>query len=157
EFVSKLIQLFNGQGSVARTDRNTKLVFERALREGPVDDAILLFCCHAVQEGDSADIAAKPGYLTLSDRPREDLTTHITTGDIEVAIGMKALVSHPVVFLNACEAGQINSMFYTGFARKFLELEACSVIGPQTEIPAAFAGEFAKRFFQRFLAGGPQN
>jgi hypothetical protein len=56
--------------------------------------------------------------------------------------------------LNACQGAQLNSVFYQGFANTFLSRDASAVIGPQTEIPAVFAGEFARRFLDAFFAGG---
>ena len=38
------------------------------------------------------------------------------------------------------------------FASELLERGAICVVGPQIEVPAVFAGEFGKQFFERFIA-----
>lgn len=120
---------------------------------GEADDHILYFCCHADQEGDGA-LVDRPGRLRLTDPPEEGW---ITPSDISGWIDLHSLCSRPVVFLNACGGGQFTSTFYRGFGRTFLAKGACSVIGPQTDVPAVLGGEFARQFFQRFFQGGPEN
>jgi hypothetical protein len=51
----------------------------------------------------------------------------------------------------------VNSTFYESFGRVFLSRQASAVIGPQTEVPALFAGEFARCFFEEFFQGGSDN
>lgn len=130
--------------------RACKQELASALRSG-VMDHVLYFCCHAEQEGDSAVIVGRPGRLRLGD---EDW---ITPSDIALWIDDGNLAKRPVIFLNACASGQFNSAFYQGFGLRFLAKGACSVIGPQTDLPAVFGGEFARRFFARFFAGGQPN
>jgi CHAT domain-containing protein len=120
---------------------------------GPRDDHILYFCCHAEQEGDG-DLRDKPSRLRLTD-PTDD--GWITPSDIRSWMDVRSLCRHPLVFLNACGGGQFTSTFYSGFGDTFLQKGACSVIGPQTDLPAIVGGEFATRFFTRFFQGGPAN
>jgi len=117
------------------------------------DDQVLYFCCHANQEGDFTAIRPDLGYLTLSDRPLHDAEHRITPGDIGVWMRLGHPDRHPIVFLNACQGGQMTSTFYKGFGELFLGLKASSVIGPQIEIPAIFAGRFATLFFERLFDG----
>jgi hypothetical protein len=124
-----------------------------ALREGPRDDHFMYFCCHAEVEGFGSGLRFDPSWISLSDRPQQ----RITPDDITWWLGRKMLVGEPVVFLNACGGGQLTSTFYEGFAKVFLSRHASAVVGPQTEVPALFAGEFARRFFEDFLSGGAQN
>jgi hypothetical protein len=50
----------------------------------------------------------------------------------------------------------MNSIFYRGFATKFLHYYASAVIGPNIEAPTVFARDFAEQFFDRFFQGGPE-
>jgi hypothetical protein len=140
--------------TLARTHHDYKAQLMTALRNGLLDEHILYFCCHALQEGDAA-IRLDANYMMLSDDPREAVQNRISPGDLTLSIDTRTFSKHPVVFLNACGGGQINSIFYEGFATVFLGRSACAVIGPQTEVPAVFAGEFARRFFGEFFQGGP--
>jgi hypothetical protein len=60
----------------------------------------------------------------------------------------------PLIFINACRGGQLGTLVYHNYtyATEFLEQGAICLIGPQIEVPAIFAGEFGKRFFERFIA-----
>jgi hypothetical protein len=133
--------------------RYAKNVLGRALRSGPHDDHFMYFCCHAQVDGFDSTINIAPSWLNLSDRPEN----HIEPDDITYWLREQMLASHPVVFLNACGGAQMNSTFYEGFAKVFLSREASAVIGPQTEVPALFAGEFAKQFLEEFFLGGEEN
>lgn len=131
--------------------RNRSDILAMALRTAPLLDQVLYFCCHATSEGGTTKLRIDDGYLELTDKQ------HITTGDLDFWMATNQFEHGPVVFLNACEAAQMNSVFYQGFARTFLSRRASAVIGPQTEIPAVFAGEFARAFLEQFFAGGRQN
>jgi hypothetical protein len=55
----------------------------------------------------------------------------------------------PLVFLNACESGQIDSRFYISFVNfLLLDKKAGGVIGSETKMPAFFATDFAKKFWE---------
>ncbi|MGO9083091.1 MAG: hypothetical protein ACLQDY_29370 [Streptosporangiaceae bacterium] len=125
----------------------------QALRGGPRDDQFMYFCCHAEVDGFDAAVNLAPSWLNLSDRP----DNRIKPNDITFWLFDQMLEDHPIVFLNACGGAQLNSTFYEGFAKVFLSRQAASVIGPQTEVPALFAGEFARCFLQEFFQGGPNN
>jgi hypothetical protein len=134
--------------------RDRKHVLKSALA-ATADDQVLYFCCHGQQEGPVAPIGALGG-IRLTDPPNA-VQSWITPEDIGLWMDLKNFDHRPLVFLNACGGGQINSIFYEGFARTFLGRHASSVIGPQTDVPARLAGQFAQRFFERFFAGGLPN
>lgn len=142
-------------GLLERKERLTKADLERALRDRDVTEHILYFCCHAQQEGDFASMRFDENFIVLSDRPQEVADNRITPEDIRLWLDVNLLDNGPVVFLNACGGGQMNSLFYEGFGSTFLGLGASAVIGPQVEVPAVFAGEFAARFLTEFLQGSP--
>ncbi|MEA3397660.1 MAG: CHAT domain-containing protein, partial [Chloroflexota bacterium] len=65
----------------------------------------------------------------------------------------KVLPGAPLVFINACESAELSPLFYDGFAPYFMAKGARGVIGAECETPALFAAEWARRFFDQFLAG----
>lgn len=157
--IAPVLDLLEGYDdrAVDRRERLTRGALAEALRNGRADDHVLFFCCHAEQEGDFTAFRIDQSYLVLSDREQDPVAARITPADIELWIGMKDFASSPLVFLNACGSGQLNSVFYKGFGNTFLGLGASSVVGAQTELPAVFAGELARRFFEQFFAGGLRN
>ncbi|HEX9942841.1 MAG TPA: CHAT domain-containing protein [Thermoanaerobaculia bacterium] len=152
----KFLSAFEGQSLVLHK-RLTKSELAKALRDSQASDQVLFFCCHALQEGDLTTPRIGQGYMILSDRSKDESAIRITPADITYWMDMKDFGRHPLVFLNACGSGQLNSVFYQGFGKTFLGLRASSVIGAETELPAVFAGEFARRFFEAFFQGGEQN
>jgi hypothetical protein len=63
--------------------------------------------------------------------------------------------AEPVVFLNCCEAAQMDPFGFSGLVEGFLTyILAAAVVGCSWEVPAHFAHGFAKRFFAQFL--GPE-
>jgi len=135
--------------------RTTKRQLAKSMRPPPPDQ-VLFFCCHAVQEGDFTGFRIDESYLKLSEQPADRPEHRITPGDIGQWMDLDVFPHHPLVFLNACGSGQLNSIFYAGFGRTFLGRRASGVVGAQTELPAIFAGEFARRFFATFFEGGTQ-
>jgi hypothetical protein len=127
--------------------RNDIVRLEEGWRELPLLAQILYFCCEAQAEQDGDDLPFKASSLTLTDRAA------ITAGHLALILKDKDFQQQPIVFLNACETARMNSVFYEGFAKTFLGKRASSVIGTTTEIPAVFAGEFAKRFFTELFEG----
>lgn len=135
-------------GTINTVSRNRSDEFKKALRAAPLLDHILYFCCHAVAEGDSTTPRTGESFLSLTDG------IAITPGDMDLCLLENVFQRGPIVFLNACQGAQLNSVFYQGFAHTFLSREASAVIGPQTDTPAVFAGEFARRFLEAFFSGG---
>jgi hypothetical protein len=63
------------------------------------------------------------------------------------------LKGEPLVLLNACNTG-VNPRSTADFVRVFLgRLGACGVIATEYDVPEAFAVEFARKFYEGFLAG----
>ncbi len=155
--LAPVLELFESypEASLVRRLRGTRAELAAALRDGPASEQVLFFCCHAEQEGDLTGFRVDESYLALTDRPVE--AARITPGDLTLWMDMREFAHRPLVLLNACGSGQLNSIFYAGFGRTLLGLGASSVIGAQTELPAVFAGEFARRFFSAFFAGGKAN
>jgi hypothetical protein len=106
--------------------------------------AILYFCCH----GSAAD--ATPPSIMLTDQEP------IAAKDIDIWLRARpTLAAHPIVFLNACEGGVMQTRLYETIAPQFLSRDAAGVIGAHTQLPTLFATRYAQVFFERLLHHGP--
>jgi len=130
--------------------RKTREEVKKALADVSSPDQLLYFYCHAVSASladpggpdASAIVLTGNGRLTL-----EDLNISAPTS--------KVLSGAPLVFVNACESAELSPLFYDGFVPYFMAKGARGVIGTECETPALFAAEWARRFFDSFLAGKP--
>jgi hypothetical protein len=136
-------------GRLSYVEWNTSPAVQKAFGQVPFDHRVLYFLCHATDTGKPA----KPSVLELSDAK--------PIGAREVSLWIRKPFSgnRPLVFLNACQAGQVSALLYGHFtfAHKFLERGAACVIGPQIEVPAVFAGEYGRRFFVHLLQPGERS
>lgn len=108
------------------------------------DDKVLYLYCHA--ETDENDTDHSRLVLTGSQR--------VTLADLEVfAPTRDQMPSRPLVFLNACESGELAPIFYAGFVPYFLAKGARGVIGTECRTPGLFASEWAKAFFDGLFEG----
>jgi hypothetical protein len=78
----------------------------------------------------------------------------INAVDIRTNVTDRFKPSPPLIFINACRGGQLGTLVRHNFtfATEFLEQGALCLIGPQIEVPAVFAGQFGKRYFELFVA-----
>jgi tetratricopeptide (TPR) repeat protein len=56
----------------------------------------------------------------------------------------------PIVFINACEAGNISPLSFYSFRTKFRERKAAGLLAPSFPIPTLFAAVFAKKLIERY-------
>jgi hypothetical protein len=119
---------------------------ERGLSAIPFRYQIVYFLCHGKGAGDPKNPALTLPSLELTDG-------EIDASDIGAWIKQRFGGNQPLVFINACHGGQLDTLVYHNFtlATAFLKNSAACVVGPQIEVPAVFAGEFGKRFFDRFI------
>jgi hypothetical protein len=97
----------------------------------------------------------------LTERGGPDASTLVLSGDQPLTLGDLHLLAPlktilpgaPLVFINACESAELSPLFYDGFVPYFMAKGARGVIGTECATPALFAAEWARRFFDRFLAG----
>jgi len=61
----------------------------------------------------------------------------------------------PIVFLNACEAGDIAPLSFYSFRTKFRSKRAFGIVAPSFPIPTMFAARYANMFFDRYLMREP--
>ena len=96
-----------------------------ALAKGATDKVIYLYCHAEASAKDSDD------------------SKLIFTGSQSVSLGQLSvfapiedvLESHPLVFINACESGELTPNFYDGFVPYFLAKGARGVIGTECKTP----------------------
>ena len=142
-------QFFANLPGIAYTERFHKHDLRQSIRSQDFRDQVMYFYCHHVGTGDPDTPNTARSRLILSDN---DVIDDL---DIEDWLDGRAFDARPVVFLNACQGGQLSTMFYKTIAHAMLKKQARCVIGPQIEVPARFAEQYAMRFFSRFLAPGP--
>jgi len=115
--------------------------FKRKTNQRPA----FYFYCHAKFDSENPDkcwikLTDDRSKLTLLDLQRE------TSFD---QVGNQLDFSNaPLVFLNACQSGQVEGSFYRSFVGFLLrDKKAGGVIGTETIMPAYFATDFAKQFW----------
>jgi hypothetical protein len=128
--------------SAIRTEKN---VLARALSSKDFCDQIIYFGCHGTVSGPASKFATS-AQLALGDN--EPIRTSDFRGWLPEP---RRLTSNPFVFINACQGGQMSSLFYTAFGPPLLGKGANCILGPQIDVPAVFAVEYAMRLFGRFL------
>lgn len=114
--------------------------FEYFLTNNQLDMAH--FACHAIGNQKDHELS----YMKLSEGFK------ITMRDL-IMLGGFRLGDNPIVILNACNTGVIDSMHASSFAKFFHEFGARGVIATDCEVPDRFAAEFTERFYLEFIGG----
>jgi len=119
----------------------------------PFPFQIIYFLCHAEGAGTEAKPNAQP-YLDIAGG-------RITAVDIRECIKRRFDGNGPLVFVNACRGGHLETLLSHNFsfANEFIKQGAKGFLGAQIEVPAVFAGNFGKLFFEAMMsieAGRPQ-
>ncbi len=143
-YVQPVIDFFSSRTKVVL--RRSKIELAAALQDPEFADHITYFGCHG-EVGGSDGQQAQP-YLTLGDDERiygAELIGWLTHGP---------LPTRPLVFLGACQGGQMSSRFCPAFGLHLLNHGARCLIGPQVDLPRAFAREYTTRLFSEFLEPG---
>lgn len=126
--------------------RSTRASVVAALGDAATADQIQYFYCHATSKGKDGN---PDGAVIQMGRHDE-----VTLSDLNLdAPQTVQLESHPLVFINACESGDLSPLFYAGFVPYFMAKGARGVIGTECRTPALFAVRFAEAFFDRLLDG----
>jgi hypothetical protein len=139
--VAPVISMFQSTAAEAIV-RESKDHLEQDLKSTHYGDHIMYFGCHGT--GVSSTNEPAKAYLRLTDRQP------IRSTDFMAWLAQTSLLSTPIVFVNACEGAQMSSLFYTAIGSVLIEKGANCLIGPQVEIPPAFAREYATTFFTQF-------
>jgi len=146
-------ELAKAGGRLSLVQRTTTQEVTRALSDPATPDQVLYFYCHGISQevGEKGGVDrsrlvfSNKGALTL-----EDLKLYAPAVNPE-----DVLAGAPLVFINACESAQLSPLVYDGFVPYFMSKGARGVIGTECEVPALFAVEWARRFFDRFMQGDP--
>jgi hypothetical protein len=135
-------------GRLAYVEWTTKSELIRGLEQNPFSQQVVYFLCHGEVAGGTNDPNIKLPFLELADGKIDPV-------EVREAIGTQRrfLGRAPLVFVNACRGAQFETVITHSFsfASEFLEQGAVCFIGPQIQVPAVFAGEFGKQFFDQFL------
>lgn len=127
----------------AKIKRTKKSELEFVFKENRCNvERILYFYCHGHGSGSGA--STSPPYLEMTD-------DSVSAFDFELWADGATLPSSPLVFINACQGGQMTTMFYQSFAIELLNEGAVGLIGAQIDVPAVFAAEYAKEIFEKFF------
>ena len=130
------------------TYRTTKNEVLTALEDPKASDQILYFYCHGVSQDIDETGGVDASTLILSGNDK------LTIKDLSIdAPIVDRLLNEPLVFINACESAELSPLVFDGFVPYFVAKGARGVIGTECKVPAKFAVEWARRFFDRFLKG----
>ena len=125
--------------------RSTKASVVAALDDAAVTDGIVYFLCHASSPG--------PGGNPLDAAMDIGQGGPVVLKDLKSVSPQQPFANRPLVFINACESGELDPRFYEGFVTYFVAKGARGVIGTECKVPVVVAIEFADRFFKRLLDG----
>ncbi|MGY2906129.1 patatin-like phospholipase family protein [Bradyrhizobium sp. URHC0002] len=100
-----------------------------AIRRKPPDASLIYFFCHGT-----------------ADRLEFEASTAFTPYHVD---GEK-FSNWPVVFINACDAGNTSPLSFLSFRTEFRKRRAAGLIAPSFPIPTLFAAIFAKAFMERY-------
>ncbi|MFD5089117.1 CHAT domain-containing protein [Amycolatopsis thailandensis] len=114
-----------------------------AIQQPEFADHITYFGCHGEVSGDGTHTG--PPYLRLQD------DEEIHGAELIGWLTHRPLPTRPLVFISACQGGQLSSKFYRAFGRDLLDHGARCLVGPQIDLPRAFAREYTTRLFEAFL------
>jgi hypothetical protein len=139
--IDEHIEFLRGLGvKIKRTKKSElELVFKRNRRNL---ERIVYFYCHGHGSGSGASIS--PPYLEMTDGS-------VSAFDFERWADGAKLPTSPIVFINACQGGQMSTMFYETFAVELLKEGVVGLIGAQIDVPAVFAAQYAKEIFEKFF------
>jgi hypothetical protein len=148
DFVARQVnfwQAVSGSGGVQVAVRQNDQDWLQAMKEPPTDQ-LLYFYGHAVTP--PADDPAGPDGAALGFANQK----RVSLRDLRLRDPQtRRFPGQPLVFINACESAELSPLFYGGFMPYFTAKGARGMIGTECEVPAVFAAEWARRFFERFL------
>ncbi|MBE8517036.1 hypothetical protein ILP97_05835 [Amycolatopsis sp. H6(2020)] len=143
-YIAPVKAFFQGRAEVVlREDKQTLLAH---FRSKAFSDHVTYFGCHGKVSG--SDGRVEHPYLILGDGQR------IYGADLEAWLADAPLPTQPFVYVGACQGGQVCSAFYAGFGKVLLGNGGRCLIGPQIDLPPAFACEYSHRLFSAFLDSG---
>ncbi len=134
-------------GGVQVAVRESREQLLRALADPNTPDQIFYLFCHAASRTLDEHGGPDASCFILGGEPLTLEELNLRGAPRQIMCGT------PLVFINACESAELSPLFYDGFVPFFMSKGGRGVIGTKCEIPALFAAEWARRLFDRFLAG----
>jgi hypothetical protein len=125
------------KGELAEDFTNNRATLER----------IIYFYCHGHGSSNGAGVSLQPPHLDWPDGK-------VSASDFRTWADSKKLPTSPLVFINACQGGQMTTMFYQSFAVELLRQGAVALVGVQIDVPSGFASAYARRVFELFFQKG---
>ncbi len=148
--LDKQKQFFESHVGITAQKFTKRQDFEKYFSNHQLQDQLIYFFCHGkVSHNGDGTLNLDSAELSLTD------DRGINANDLSYWRKREPLKSNPFVFLNACQSAQPETVFHQALAPKFLELGANCLIGPQTNIPAVFADEYARRLLGKMLVCNP--
>jgi hypothetical protein len=108
-------------------------------------ERILYFYCHGRGSTSSGTVNLSVPHLVMTD-------DNVSAPDFQRWSKGRILPTSPLIFINACQGGQMTTMFYESFAVELLKEGAVGLIGAQIDIPAVFASAYAHFLLEAFFA-----
>jgi hypothetical protein len=140
-----VIEFFQSRTNTSTVPRHTKSKLATDLQADEFGDHITYFGCHGMVSGSDAGVGQS--YLVFGDE-------RIYGTELIAWLCDRPLPTQPMVFVGACQGGQLASLFYPSFGRHLLTYGARCLVGPQVDLPRAFAREYSIRLFTAFLEPG---
>jgi hypothetical protein len=135
--IKPVIEMFESI-NIASITRETKSALRKDIRSSDYDDDIIYFGCHGT--GVSAATGAAQALVRLTDKEP------IRSTDFTDWLAQSPLHTNPLIFINACKAGQMSAI-YTSIGRVLMDSGANCLVGAQVDIPPSFAAAYARDFF----------
>ncbi|MGY8707264.1 hypothetical protein RAD16_16115 [Bradyrhizobium sp. 18BD] len=105
-----------------------------AFRDQAASPSLIYFFCHG-----TADILE-------FEKSRQFTAFHVTG---------PPFANWPLVFVNACDAGNISPVSFLSFRKEFRKRRSAGLVAPSFPVPTLFAAVFARTFIERYAARVP--
>ncbi|MEV6173237.1 CHAT domain-containing protein [Streptomyces sp. NPDC051954] len=128
-------------------ERTTRRELEQALADSSLDEQLMYFWCH----GHFETAEPEPPYLVVRLTDRRPIDAYTVRAHRPPRT--ECAPFQPFVLLNACYAGMPGNADLAYLGRALIETGARGILGPQLEMPQAFAAEYALEFLTRYLPG----
>lgn len=141
--VAPLRQALSAMSPGALTVFETRQQLLHAIADGNRAENITFFVCHAEVSGADDRGPRTPSFALADGDP-------VTVGEFESNARAGTTLRGSVVLLAACEAGRLGSFHFDSFPVALHNCGANCVLGPQIDLPTAFAREYALALLARF-------
>ncbi|MCT9081420.1 CHAT domain-containing protein [Streptomyces fulvoviolaceus] len=128
-------------------ERTTRPQLEAALSDPALDEQLMYFWCH----GHFQPAEPEPPYLVVKLTDQRPIDAYTVRAHRPPRA--ECAPFQPFVLLNACYAGMPGNADLAYLGRALVETGARGILGPQMEMPQAFAAEYALEFLTRYLPG----